>query len=141
MPTWQIGIIILVFVLAVGLGVLIALRRGRIEREYQAWTAIADARMNAALSLCQYNGSLQGSAVENVWGHHIALLSYALDAAQAPTLKLLEKNLNRNAQPEMVITDSYQRDPKVLHVDVALLVNDNTRKYLEDLARIKEHNS
>lgn len=141
MRTWQIGIIILVFLIAVGVGVTLALRRSRIEHEYRAWTAIADLRMNAALRDCDYAGNLSGSAVENVWGHHIALLTYELDAAAAPDLKELEKKLNKNADPKMVITDSYEHDGKTLHVDVALLVNENTRMYLDDLNRIKNHNS
>jgi hypothetical protein len=137
MKEWQIIILVLVLIAAVALGVWLAMRKQLTQRRYAEWNAQADVYMNAALDNLGVALTVHGRVIDKVWGRRVALFSFAATAlpakaALAPALKVVSSG---NA----VLSDYWQTETQV-HADVALLVNDETRQYLEDLARIKHHN-
>ncbi|MCI1283097.1 MAG: hypothetical protein LKG24_00680 [Lacticaseibacillus songhuajiangensis] len=137
MQEWQFIVLLVVLLGAVALGVWLAMRKQQTQRRYAVWNAQADVYMNAALDNLGVKMTIHGRVIDKIWGRRVALFSFESDelpskAALAPALKVVSEG-------HAVLSDYWQTDAKV-HADVALLVNDETRKYLEDLKRIKHHN-
>ena len=134
---WQIILLIVVVLAAAAFGVWFAIRKQQTQRRYSEWNALADVYMNAALDNLGSTQTVHGHVIANVWGRNVALFSY--EQKELPEKDALVVALKVVSEGKAVLSDYWETDTQV-HADVALLVNDETRKYLEDLDRIKHHN-
>ncbi|KRM87997.1 hypothetical protein FD19_GL000280 [Lacticaseibacillus thailandensis DSM 22698 = JCM 13996] len=136
-----LGLVIIVAVLIIAGGWWWARRRRlRIQHEHAQWMRAINLGVGKALHDAGLAVGLKvtGQPVEEVWHRQVMLAHFTLPVGSGVTVAQVQAAFSGAHLAQLALTDCFvQAEDQQLNFDVAYLVNDATKAYVADLARVE----